>query len=367
MNTNNLKFTTGERLVQLREKFGLSQAQVASSIGVDRTSYAKYEKNVNKPTRKLKELSELFKVTTDYIMCLSEHPYGTPFAGQDNGHFLVFKDQIFAIRLKKLCQKNKTTQKELEKISGVSLQVIEDWEYSKRMPDALTLSKLASFFNVSVDYLLGRTDEPGGLQKGLLGDINDDSPFMQKVREQMANIQVTPYEKALLNAYRVANERDKKLIDVMLNPIDKINADDKYTFIHDTLTNLMGLYCERDNKNQYNEPGDFVWLYESAPESEGLSSTPQIREINVLCKQLTPILNSVGAEQQEAIKSFINDTFHHSEALASKAPYISENALIGVSKRVAEKHMQKRMAELTADQSQEGDNPQQKPTKEKQA
>ena len=183
----------------------------------------------------------------------------------------------------------------------------------------------------------------------------------------MANIQVTPYEKALLNAYRIANERDKKLIDVMLNPIDKINADDKYTFIHDTLTNLLGLYCERDNKNQYNEPGDFVWLYESAPESEGLSSPPQIREINVLCKQLPPILNSVGAEQQEAIKSFINDTFHHIEALASNAPYISENALIGVSKRVAEKHMQKHIAELTADQAQEDDNPQQKPTKEKQA
>ena len=71
----NTKKTIGERLVQLREKLGLSQAQVASSIGVDRTSYAKYESNVNKPTRKLKELSKLFHVTTDYIMCLSEHPY----------------------------------------------------------------------------------------------------------------------------------------------------------------------------------------------------------------------------------------------------------------------------------------------------
>lgn len=177
MNTHELKFTIGERLVQLREKFGLSQAQVASTIGVDRTSYAKYEKNVNKPTRKLKELSELFHVTTDYIMCLSEHPYGAPFAGQDNGNFLVFDYQIFAIRLKNLCQKNNISQEQLEKISGVSLQVIEDWEFSKRTPDAPTLSKLASFFNVSVDYLLGRTDEPGGtgFQKGVLGDTTQDS------------------------------------------------------------------------------------------------------------------------------------------------------------------------------------------------
>lgn len=66
--------TIGERLVALREHFGMSQAQVANIIGVDRTSYAKYEKDVNKPTRKLKELSELFKVSTDYIMCLSDCP-----------------------------------------------------------------------------------------------------------------------------------------------------------------------------------------------------------------------------------------------------------------------------------------------------
>lgn len=66
--------TTGERLTRLREKLGKSQAQIAELIGVDRTSYAKYEKDVNKPTRKLKELSELFNVTSDYIMCLSDTP-----------------------------------------------------------------------------------------------------------------------------------------------------------------------------------------------------------------------------------------------------------------------------------------------------
>lgn len=77
MDINNISKTTGERLVSLRNKFGMSQAQVANTIGVDRTSYAKYEKNVNKPTRKLKELSSLFNVTSDYIMCLSNDPHGT--------------------------------------------------------------------------------------------------------------------------------------------------------------------------------------------------------------------------------------------------------------------------------------------------
>ena len=66
--------TIGERLTSLRENKSLTQAQVAEIIGVDRTSYAKYETNVNKPTRKLKELSELFDVSSDYIMCLTDMP-----------------------------------------------------------------------------------------------------------------------------------------------------------------------------------------------------------------------------------------------------------------------------------------------------
>lgn len=66
--------TIGERLTALREKQSLTQAQVAEIIGVDRTSYAKYETNVNKPTRKLKELSDLFNVSSDYIMCLTNLP-----------------------------------------------------------------------------------------------------------------------------------------------------------------------------------------------------------------------------------------------------------------------------------------------------
>lgn len=85
--------TTGQRLKMLREKRGQSQEDIAKLIGVGRTTYLKYESDENKPTRKLKELSHLFNVTTDYIMCLSDNPHGTPFAGQDGKHFLLFAGQ----------------------------------------------------------------------------------------------------------------------------------------------------------------------------------------------------------------------------------------------------------------------------------
>jgi transcriptional regulator with XRE-family HTH domain len=59
---------TGARLKKLREAKGLSQEEVAKIIGVGRTTYLKYETGENKPTRKLKELSAFFNVSTDYIL-----------------------------------------------------------------------------------------------------------------------------------------------------------------------------------------------------------------------------------------------------------------------------------------------------------
>jgi len=60
--------TIGVRLRYLREKRKLTQKEVAKLIGVTRAAYNKYECGVSKPVRKLKELSELFNVSMDYIL-----------------------------------------------------------------------------------------------------------------------------------------------------------------------------------------------------------------------------------------------------------------------------------------------------------
>lgn len=73
--------TTGERLKMLREQRGQSQAEIAKLIGVGRTTYLKYETGENKPTRKLKELSALFGVTGDYLLGLTDNPYGSMIGG----------------------------------------------------------------------------------------------------------------------------------------------------------------------------------------------------------------------------------------------------------------------------------------------
>lgn len=62
---------------------------------------------------------------------------------------------MFKERFKELRLERKLSQGELAKELGVSQRSISSWETGFREPDFETLSKIAIFFGVSADYLLG--------------------------------------------------------------------------------------------------------------------------------------------------------------------------------------------------------------------
>lgn len=63
----------------------------------------------------------------------------------------------FGDRLKLLRKENNLTQSELAKIFSLGESTISFYESNKRTPDYELLQKIANYFNVSTDYLLGRT------------------------------------------------------------------------------------------------------------------------------------------------------------------------------------------------------------------
>lgn len=65
----------------------------------------------------------------------------------------------FSHLLKELRTESKMTAKELSSKIGYSTNLIYDWEKGRAEPNCETLIKLAGIFDVSVDYLLGRTDD----------------------------------------------------------------------------------------------------------------------------------------------------------------------------------------------------------------
>jgi HTH-type transcriptional regulator, competence development regulator len=67
---------------------------------------------------------------------------------------------VLGDRLRRLRLEKKLTQEELGKKINVTKVSISGYENGNRTPDTETLQKLADFFNVTTDYLLGRTDNP---------------------------------------------------------------------------------------------------------------------------------------------------------------------------------------------------------------
>lgn len=77
--------------------------------------------------------------------------------------------EIFGKRLRLLREEKDLTQIELAKILSLTNSTISQYEAGKRMPEQGILQKIADIFDVSVDYLLGRTDDPespGHFNKG---------------------------------------------------------------------------------------------------------------------------------------------------------------------------------------------------------
>ena len=64
------------------------------------------------------------------------------------------------IRLKKLRKTKNISQLKLAMDLGMNQNSISRYETGERQADYETLISFADYFNVSIDYLLGRTDNP---------------------------------------------------------------------------------------------------------------------------------------------------------------------------------------------------------------
>ena len=64
----------------------------------------------------------------------------------------------FCERIKELRKERGLKQRELADLCGLKLRSYQDYEYGVSYPTVPGLLFLADYFNVSLDYLMGRTD-----------------------------------------------------------------------------------------------------------------------------------------------------------------------------------------------------------------
>lgn len=72
---------------------------------------------------------------------------------------------IFNEHLKKIRKDKKKTQKEVANAIQLSERNYQSFEYGKVKPSFETLIALADYFDISIDYLVGRTNNPNSHKK----------------------------------------------------------------------------------------------------------------------------------------------------------------------------------------------------------
>lgn len=70
----------------------------------------------------------------------------------------MYQSEIFCTNLKQLRFFKKLSQAAVAKELGVAQQSVDRWENGQREPNIETLWRLADFYGVTVDYLIGRVD-----------------------------------------------------------------------------------------------------------------------------------------------------------------------------------------------------------------
>ena len=126
-------------------------------------------------------------------------------------------------RIAELRKAKNISQEELADILNTSRQAISKWERGESTPDIDRLKDLASFFNVSIDYLLGYDMQANSLNGFLdvLEKSNKDNSFIISVDEIKAMVAKYPNNIDLLICaidYLASfwlNEHNNELIDLL--------------------------------------------------------------------------------------------------------------------------------------------------------
>lgn len=134
---------------------------------------------------------------------------------------------MFGKRLRKLRYEQGLKQKDLAEKLGVSTSTIGMYEREHRQPDADTIIKIAEFFHVSTDYLLGNSDKRDHSEL-TIKDQRDISKTLDVLMEQIENNENGPLNYNGEEVYPEDMELLKDAIGIALKRIKKKNKE-KYT------------------------------------------------------------------------------------------------------------------------------------------
>ncbi len=142
-----------ERMKDIREYFDKTQIEMANILKVSRSTYAGWENGIDLiPLLKLNEFCNYFGICLDYICGLTN----TKKYEISN---LDINKIILGQNIKNTRNKNNATQENVAKTIGVDQSNYSKYELGKILIHTYPLIEFAKYYNVSIDWLCGKTKD----------------------------------------------------------------------------------------------------------------------------------------------------------------------------------------------------------------
>ena len=127
----------------------------------------------------------------------------------------------FAKVLRLLRNEKGLSQQELADALGISKSAINMYERGERQPNFETLELIADYFNVDVDYILGRTNKTTRI---IHPNPSGESYYLNDDAKELAQFMFdNPEYKVLFDASRKVRKEDIEFVKQML---DRFRSDD---------------------------------------------------------------------------------------------------------------------------------------------
>ncbi len=144
----------GLKLKELRNEYNITQKEMADILGIKRSSYNQFEQQYDIiPINRLNQIANYFNVSIDYILNLNT------IKSYDN-NLKDLNNYIIKNRIKTLRKELKLTQIKMAEVLNTVQPVIANYENGKNLISTPFLYTLCKTYNISADYLLGKTNEP---------------------------------------------------------------------------------------------------------------------------------------------------------------------------------------------------------------
>lgn len=138
-----------------RERCGLTQNALAEQLGVSQQTISKYENGSREPDlENLIRMAKIFHVTTDYLLGISEESSTYTL---HEGEYGTLNSEITK-RLEQLMSEKGVDIFMLSEVCNLTPEEMRSFVEYGYLPHVNVLLNLATYFEVSVDYLLCRSN-----------------------------------------------------------------------------------------------------------------------------------------------------------------------------------------------------------------